>query len=88
MKLIKYFIPIILLLQYSLIVKSEIILPSILGDNMVLQQNAEVKLWGWAKKLTDITISTSWDHIVYKTKSSDTGEWAVKVQTPPGRRTI
>ncbi|MBB4037632.1 sialate O-acetylesterase [Dysgonomonas hofstadii] len=82
MKLIKYFIPIILLLQYSLIVKSEIILPSILGDNMVLQQNAEVKLWGWAKKLTDITISTSWDHIVYKTKSSDTGEWAVKVQTP------
>ena len=24
-------------------------LPSFVGDNMVLQQNAEVNVWGWAK---------------------------------------
>ena len=28
---------------------AKITLPEIIGDNMVLQQNAEAKLWGWAE---------------------------------------
>ncbi|MBD9233677.1 MAG: hypothetical protein EGR20_02140 [Alistipes onderdonkii] len=29
--------------------EAKIKLPAIVGDNMVLQQSCEVKLWGWAR---------------------------------------
>ena len=38
-------------------------LPSILGDNMVLQQKTAAKLWGWAKENVKIKITTSWDKV-------------------------
>ncbi len=57
-------------------------LPSIFNSHMVLQQNAEVKLWGWAKALEPITVTTSWDQLSYKTEASPDANWAVTIKTP------
>lgn len=57
-------------------------LPSILANNMVLQQKTEVKLWGWSKPNTKIKISTSWDKKTYTTVADGKGNWLQKVNTP------
>ena len=38
-------------------------LPAIIGNDMVLQQNTNVNLWGWATRSRKITVRTSWDNI-------------------------
>ncbi len=57
-------------------------LPSILGDNMVLQQKTAAKLWGWAKENVKIKITTSWDKKTYATTSDSKGSWLLVVNTP------
>jgi len=44
--------------------RGEITLPAIIGSNMVLQQKAEVPLWGKARPHATIRVTTSWDHVV------------------------
>ncbi len=42
-------LPVLLILLFSKgILKSEIRLPKLISDGMVLQRNADVKIWGWA----------------------------------------
>jgi sialate O-acetylesterase len=67
--------------------KAEIKLPSLLMDNMVLQQNASVSLWGKANVNTDVIVKTSWDNKTYKIKSNGEGSWEVKVNTIAGSYT-
>ena len=57
-------------------------MPAIFCDNMVLQQDAEVMIWGWGSKNTTITISTSWNNSEYTAKSNADGYWKLKVSTP------
>ncbi|KAA6342820.1 hypothetical protein EZS27_009457 [termite gut metagenome] len=64
-------------------VKAAIQLPDIIGDNMVLQQNTNVKLWGTTSKANaTITVKTSWDSQTYSAKSNGNGKWSVLVSTP------
>jgi sialate O-acetylesterase len=57
-------------------------LPSILGSHMVLQQNSEVKLWGWCSPAEKITIKTNWDTISYHTTGESSAKWFLKIKTP------
>ncbi len=57
-------------------------LPSILSDNMVLQQKTAAKLWGWAKENVKIKVTTSWDKKTYETTSDTKGNWLLMVNTP------
>jgi len=59
-----------------------ITLPSIFSDQMVLQQNEEVKFWGWASNNEEITVKPSWTNEVYKTKANKYGNWELFVKTP------
>lgn len=45
---------------FSSSIYARITLPPILGDNMLLQQNSDVKLWGKSDK-SKVTVTTSWD---------------------------
>ena len=47
-------------LTCSVALNAEIKLPSVFGDNMVLQQNSQAAIWGKAEPNTQITISTTW----------------------------
>lgn len=52
----KYLISFLFLaLAFSMKSEAKVTLPSILGDNMVLQQQAEVKLWGKARPNATVT---------------------------------
>ena len=59
-----------------------IVLPKVLGSNMVLQQNSEVNLWGKADANKNVTITVSWQKGKIKTVADNEGKWAVKVATP------
>ncbi len=74
-------ISLLLSLIFSFNLKANIKLPSILSDGMVLQQNADVKLWGWADAGEKITIKTSWlRQVVYATANAH-GKWIATVKT-------
>ena len=57
-------------------------LPSILGDNMVLQRADTVNIWGWATPSQNVTVKPSWDNRIYMTKAENNGKWLLRIQTP------
>ena len=63
---------------------AKVVLTKVLGSNMVLQQNADVNLWGKADADAKITVKVSWDKAKIKTQADENGNWAVKVATPAG----
>jgi sialate O-acetylesterase len=57
--------------------------PTLFSSDMVLQQNSELTLWGWANRNDEVTISTSWDHKEITTKTSATEAiWKTAINTP------
>ena len=79
--LIRTFFWISLLLTTSSL-HAKIRLPSILGDNMVLQQKTAVKIWGWANENAKVKVTTSWDKKTFLSTSDDKGNWLLKINTP------
>ncbi len=61
---------------------SELKLPSLIGDNMVLQQQSAPLVWGRAGAGTTVTIITSWNKKVYRLKADQQGEWRSGIVTP------
>ncbi len=61
---------------------AEVKLPSVFGDNMVLQQKTEAAIWGTASSNKTVKVTTSWNNKSYQAKSDVDGKWKVKVQTP------
>jgi sialate O-acetylesterase len=62
--------------------QAKVRLPHVLGDNMILQQNTEARLWGWAKPGKTVTVTTSWNDAAYSVNADKGGQWMVKVKTP------
>ncbi len=61
---------------------AKIWLPSILSDNMVLQQDSEVTIWGWTTNTSEkITVIGSWNNTEVTTEAYQ-GTWLVKITTP------
>lgn len=61
---------------------AKVTLPSIFGDNMVLQQKSQVALWGKAKPNALVVITTSWDKKSHSIKANGDGKWKLNVTTP------
>lgn len=61
---------------------AKVSLSPLFTDNMVLQQNTEVKLWGTARPDKPVTVSTSWNGAVYTATAGSDGRWSVIVDTP------
>lgn len=57
-------------------------LPYFISDNMVLQQQSNVNIWGWAAANNKINVTTSWDHKKYTTQADAKGNWKLKLATP------
>ena len=70
------------MLLLTISISAKVTLPRVIDSKMVLQQQSEVKLWGWSDK-KEVTITTSWNNKKYKVKVSD-GRWQTVVQTPKG----
>lgn len=65
-----------------LLMQAKITLPNILGDNMILQQQSDVKIWGKASINKKVKVSPSWTKETYSTKSDSAGNWLINITTP------
>ncbi len=77
-----FFLIIALLFVTTLSLSAKVKLPSVLGNNMVLQQQTNVKLWGEALPSAKVAICTSWNHKTYNVRSDSAGKWLANIQTP------
>lgn len=64
-------------------VAAKVILPDAIGSNMVLQQNTDAKLWGWADPHAAVKVEASWGARA-TVKSGGDGRWEVTLKTPAG----
>ena len=76
----KYILVLFVILSYFNTAKAELKLPAIISSNMVLQRNAEVKLWGWSDQQA-VTIKVSWLSEPVKVKVGREGAWQVRLNT-------
>lgn len=60
---------------------SSLRLASPVSDNMVLQRNTEVNLWGWADYGQKIRVTTGWNNKTYKSRADADGKWKLSVAT-------
>jgi sialate O-acetylesterase len=81
-KSFKHIATIVCFLVTASYLQAKIKLPSILGDNMVLQQQTEVNLWGEAKNKTKVKVITSWNGKTYTALSDENGKWQTRISTP------
>ena len=60
-----------------------LVLPSVVGSNMVLQHSTTVNIWGWAKPKATVKINPSWLGLKkpLKAKADAEGFWILPVQT-------
>lgn len=66
-----------------MLASAEITLPDIIADNMMLQQQSDARIWGWATPGSEITVSGSWaPGSAVTVKTAKNGRWDASVATP------
>lgn len=58
-------------------VRADVKLPSVIGNNMVLQREQAVPIWGWAEVGEDVTVT--FGAATEKAKAAADGKWMVKL---------
>lgn len=74
----------LLVLSAKLSLSAQVKLPALVSDNMVLQQNAKVNLWGWAAPNEKINIYLGWSNLPVNVTADAEGNWKTTVETPQG----
>jgi sialate O-acetylesterase len=73
---------ILFIIQFAVVFsQAEISVSSILGDNMVLQRNTEVKLWGKAGPNQKLSVTVGWNSVITNCTCNGQGQWLVKIKT-------
>jgi sialate O-acetylesterase len=68
--------------------RGDVRLPSLISDNMVLQQNTELPIWGWADPNEQVSLKVSWQDAPLSAKAGNDGKWMLKVKTPKAGDTV
>ncbi len=63
-------------------IHAQLKLSPVFSDNMVLQRESEVPVWGTAPANKKFKLQTSWDKKTYQIEAKADGKWDVKVTTP------
>ena len=58
------------------------VLPQLFTDNMVMQQQSNVPIWGTARAGRTVTVEASWNKETLTTKADAEGQWRTTLQTP------
>ncbi|MCP3903638.1 MAG: sialate O-acetylesterase, partial [Planctomycetes bacterium] len=66
----------------ALTARADVTVPAIFGDHMVLQQETDAPVWGWAAAEESVTVTGSWNDAVVETVADDRGRWSVRLPTP------
>jgi sialate O-acetylesterase len=62
-------------------VYANVAVPALIADSMVLQQQSDVALWGWADPGEKIQVSNSWNSSSATTIADARGNWQVRIRT-------
>lgn len=76
------YILVLISICYAAALHAKVKFPSLIADNMVLQQQTEVNLWGMATPETKVRVTPSWDSRTATCRAGKDGKWIVKLQTP------
>ena len=79
MRLLKY--ALILCLSIICTAKAQIRLPKLISDNMVLQRDQPIKIWGWAESKEKITLTFNKKN--FKTVTAENGKWEIMLPAQP-----
>jgi len=60
---------------------SKLSLPSLIGDNMVIQQKIDANIWGKAMKGNTIRVTPSWAKEI-SAKAGEDNKWKVTIPAP------
>lgn len=67
-------------------VAAKIELPDIVGDNMVLQQQSEARLWGTAQANATVSAKADWLEQAVEVKTDKNGHWQLLLKTPAAEK--
>lgn len=73
---------ILFLLAIGFVSSANITLPAVISSNMVLQQKASVKLWGWGAPTEKVYITTTWGSEKDSAVVTENAKWQVAINTP------
>jgi sialate O-acetylesterase len=62
-------------------IQGKVKLPNIFSNDMVLQQNTTVKIWGWANPNEKITVKAGWAKSPVSVVTGADGKWLAKIKT-------
>lgn len=62
-------------------------LPEIFSNHAVLQQQAQVNIWGEGEPGKTVSVTPSWNNNAYTTTINEAGDWLVTVDTPTASNT-
>ncbi len=74
-------ITLLLFLLTTSLATAELTMPAVFGDNMVLQRNADVAIYGTAAPKERITVQVTWDKQSFRTRADENGRWRVDIPT-------
>lgn len=60
---------------------SQVRLPDVIADSMVLQRHADARIWGWASPGEQVTVRAGWTLDKFETRADNNGEWSVVIPT-------
>jgi sialate O-acetylesterase len=67
----------------SMSARAQLRVPAVIGDGMVLQRDAAVAIWGWAKPGESVSVVPGWDGGAAATATAgEDGAWLARVKTP------
>lgn len=57
-------------------------LPAIYSDHAILQQDSEIKIWGWSSPRTKVKVIPSWSNDTIVTETMSSAKWETLIRTP------
>ncbi len=72
----------LLIASLPTLLQAEVKLPALFSNDMVLQQQSDVAIWGWSSPGKRVNVKGSWNNKSYSATCDAQGYWKVKIQTP------
>ena len=79
---INYLILVLLFAILGQSIYAKVLLPSIFSDNIVLQQQSKVFIWGKSDTGKEVSITSSWNKKTISVAVDKTGTWKAVIETP------
>ncbi|MFN0137799.1 MAG: sialate O-acetylesterase [Phycisphaerae bacterium] len=81
--ILRHFVATVFLAVGSLSLFAEVRLPAVISNNMVLQRDSQVAIWGWATAGEKVAVRGTWGGSAVETIALADGKWRVDLPTGP-----